>query len=66
MLQTAAAQKAFVSICLALEAETLQGETSKQVVDCAKVLVQIAGLNAPELLSHLSPESQGTVRAYFA
>lgn len=62
----ASAPKAFFSICLALEAETLQGQTAQRVAAAAKHLVQIAGVDADQLLSTLSAEAQHTVRAYFA
>ena len=57
--------KCFTDICLALDAETLQGATGSRIVQAAKNLVQIAQLDANALLSQLPPESQGTVRAMF-
>ena len=62
----AAADKAFVSICLALEAETIQGQTAQKVSSVAKTLVQMAGVDANAILLTLSPETQQTVRAYFS
>ena len=64
----AALQKAsvcFTAIAQALEAETLQGQTAQRAVQAARKLVQIAGLDANQLLSSLPPETQNTVRAYF-
>lgn len=57
--------KCFTDICLALDAETIQGQTATRIVQAGKNLVQIAGLDANALLSQLSPEAQGTVRAMF-
>lgn len=62
----AAADKVFIAICLALEAETLQGATASQVAESAKQLVRLAGIDANALLGTLSPETQRTVREYFA
>lgn len=62
----AAADKAFIAICHALEAETIQGQTLQNVTNAAKVLVQATGINADALLSTLQPETQQTVRAYFS
>lgn len=61
----AAADKAFVAIALALEAETIQGQTAVRAAESAKHLVQAAGIDAGRLLSTLSPETQQTVQAYF-
>ncbi|MCJ1477096.1 hypothetical protein MMC13_005767 [Lambiella insularis] len=62
----AAADKVFVAIALALEAETIQGQTALRAAAAAKHLVQAAGIDAGMLLSKLSPETQQTVQAYFA
>lgn len=62
---TSQAAKCFTFIAQALEAETLQGQTAQKIVAAAKQLVQIAGLDANQLLSSLSPETQQTVRAFF-
>ncbi len=59
------AQKCFTFVAQALEAETLQGQTASRIVGAAKQLVQTAGLDANQLLSSLSPETQQTVRAFF-
>lgn len=61
----AAADKVFVAIALALEAETIQGQTASRAAAAAKHLVQAAGIDARMLLSTLSPETQQTVQAYF-
>ncbi|KAF2758186.1 importin subunit beta-3 [Pseudovirgaria hyperparasitica] len=55
----------FTYIALALEAETVQGQIASRVVAAAKHLIATAGLDANQLLSSLSPETQQTVRAYF-
>ena len=60
------ADKVFISICLALEAETIQGQTAQKAAAAAKSLVQAAGLDAGGLLATLAPETQQIVRAYFA
>ena len=62
----AAANKTFVAIALALEAETLQGATAQRVAAAGKTLVQTAGIDANRILATLSPETQQTVRSYFA
>lgn len=60
------AQQVFHHICLALEAETIQGHTAKKVAESAKVLAQSTGINADQVLSSLSTEGQQTVRSFFA
>jgi len=60
------AGKVFVYIAQALEAETLQGQTATRIVAAAKLLLGIAGLDPSQLLATLTPETQQTVRAYFA
>ena len=62
----AAADKVFLSIALALEAETIQGQTAQRVAAAAKQLVPMAGIDANGLLATLNPEAQQTVRAYFS
>ncbi|MCJ1382400.1 hypothetical protein MMC17_005513 [Xylographa soralifera] len=62
----AAADKVFVAIALALEAETIQGQTAARVAAAAKTLVQIANVDAGRILATLSPETQQTVQAYFS
>lgn len=59
------ADRCFVFIAQALEAETLQGQTARRIVGAAKQLVAFAGLNAEQLLAGMSPETQQTVRAFF-
>lgn len=61
-----AADKAFVAIALALEAETLQGATAQRVAEAAKHLLQFAGVDASRILATLTPETQQTVSGYFA
>ncbi len=55
-----------MAIALALEAETLQGVTAQRVAEAGKTLVQTAGIDANRILATLSPETQQTVRSYFA
>lgn len=62
----AAADKVFVAIAYALEAETIQAQTAQRVAAAAKNLVQVAGIDASGILATLSPETQQTVRAYFS
>lgn len=62
----AKAQQVFHSIVLALEAETLQGQTAKKVAESAKLLVSKTGVNADQILQSLSPDGQATVRSFFA
>ncbi|KAL8745058.1 MAG: hypothetical protein Q9190_002770 [Brigantiaea leucoxantha] len=61
----AAADKVFISIALALEADTLQGQTAQRAVASAKQVVQAAGINVNSLLGTLSSETQRTIQAYF-
>lgn len=60
------AAKCFNFIAQALEAETLQGNVAQRIVGAAKQLVQIAGLDANQLLAGMTAETQQTVRAFFA
>lgn len=62
---TATASQCFTAITQALEAETLQGATAHRVAVAGKQLVQTAGVDANQILSTLSPETQQTVRNYF-
>lgn len=62
----AKAGQCFTYIAQALEAETLQGNMAQRIVDAARKLVQNAGLDANQLLLGLSPDTQATVRAFFA
>lgn len=62
----AAASNVFIAITLALEAETLQGDTAQRVAAAAKLLVQLAGIDVGRILVTLSPEAQQTIRSYFA
>lgn len=62
----AAASNVFIAITLALEAETLQGDTAQRVAAAAKLLVQFAGIDVGRILLTLSPEAQQTIRSYFA
>lgn len=48
-----------------MEAETLQGQTANRVVQAAKSLLGLAGLDPAQLLQQLSPETQLMVRAHF-
>ncbi|KAL9615493.1 MAG: hypothetical protein Q9167_000006 [Letrouitia subvulpina] len=59
----AAADKVFISIALALEAETLQGQTAQRAAASAKKLVQATGIDADRILNNLSPETQQIIRA---
>lgn len=58
-----AADKVFISITLALEAETLQGQTAQRAAASAKKLVQATGIDADRILNTLSPETQQIIRA---
>ncbi|GAB7363350.1 hypothetical protein MBLNU230_g3631t1 [Neophaeotheca triangularis] len=60
------AAKCFNYIAQALEAETLQGNVAQRIVGAAKQLVQMAGLDANQLLAGMTAETQQTVRAFFA
>lgn len=61
------AQQIFSAIALALEAETIQGQTAKRVAEAAKKLVSMPGasVDADAVLAGLTEEGQGVVRAYF-
>ena len=62
------AQHIFQTIALALEAETVQGQTAKKVVESAKRLITMPGaiVNAEAAVSQLSPEGQQAVKSYFS
>lgn len=60
------AQQVFHHICLALEAETIQGQTAKKVADSAKMLATSTGIDASQILASLSPDGQVTVKSFFA
>jgi hypothetical protein len=62
------AQHIFQAIALALEAETIQGQTAKKVVDSAKRLINMPGanVNAEAVVGQLSPEGQQAVKSYFS
>lgn len=62
----AAANHVFIAITLALEAETLQGDTAQKVAAAAKLLVQLAGIDVGRIMATLTPEAQQTIRSYFA
>jgi importin-5 len=51
---------------LALEAETIQGQTAKKVAESAKRLVESTGINAEQVVGALSPEGQTTVKSFFS
>ncbi|KAI4109039.1 MAG: hypothetical protein L6R37_000757 [Teloschistes peruensis] len=61
----AAADKVFLAIVSAIEAETLQGQTAQRVVNAAKRVVQLARLDLNQLKSRLRPETQQTIRLHF-
>ncbi|PVI07059.1 importin subunit beta-3 [Periconia macrospinosa] len=58
--------KAFVSVVLALEAETLQGKTATHVVNAVKALIQATNTNLSQVATSLTPEQQRTVQVYFS
>ena len=60
------AQQLFHQIVLALEAETIQGQTAKKVAESAKRLVEQTGINADQVVGALSPEGQATVKSFFS
>lgn len=62
----AKAQQVFHHIVLALEAETIQGQTAKKVAESAKHLVAQTGINADQILQSLTPDGQATVRSFFS
>ncbi len=49
----------FIFIAQALEAETLQGQTAGRIVEAAKVLLHLAGLQPAEILQQLVGEILG-------
>nr|POE64848.1 importin subunit beta-3 [Quercus suber] len=59
------AQRCFMFVAQALEAETLQGNMAQRIVGAARKLVTTAGLDANQLLASMSPETQRTVQAFF-
>ncbi|MDI1484996.1 MAG: importin subunit beta-3 [Ramalina farinacea] len=63
---TSASSAVFLTICQALDAETLQGAAAKRAVSSIKQLVQDTGIDASQILATQSPELQQTVRKYLA
>lgn len=59
------ASQCFTYIAQALEAETLQGNTAQRAVAAARKLIQLAGLDANQILANMPAETQQTVRAFF-
>lgn len=55
----------FKAIALALEAETLQGQTAQRVAQAAKSLATTTGIDANAALAGMSTEGQATVKAFF-
>jgi len=53
-------------IVQALEAETLQGQIASRIVTAAKALLASAGLDLAQVIQQLAPETQQTVRTFFA
>ena len=60
------AQYVFQNILLALEAETLQGNTAQTVVKAAKMLLSSHGVNGQQAVNQLSPEGQAAIQPYFS
>jgi importin-5 len=58
--------KIFMFIVQALEAETLQGQIASRIAAAAKVLLASAGLDLAQVIQQLAPETQQTVRPFFA
>ncbi|KAI9643529.1 importin subunit beta-3 [Ciborinia camelliae] len=58
--------KIFVFIVQALEAQTLQGPTANRAVEATKNLLASANMNAAQLLTQLSAETQAAAQAWFA
>ena len=64
----AKAQQCFTAIVLALEAETIQGQTAKKIAELAKSLATMpaANVNADSVLAALSEDGQRLVRSLFS
>lgn len=60
------ANKVFVYIAQALEAETLQGQTAGRVVAAVKVLFTELQADPTPLLAQFSQESQRTIAKWFS
>lgn len=58
--------KVFTHVVLALEAETLQGQTASRVVNSVKALIQATNTNLVQVAANLTPEQQRTAQAYFS
>jgi len=59
------ASKIFMYIVEAVQAETLQGNTEKRILESAKHLLASAGLDPAQLLQQMPPETQEIVRKKF-
>lgn len=62
---TANAAAVFGHVAKALEAAMLTGNTQQRVIEAAKRLIQLAGLDANQLLLGLEPATQVVVRNLF-
>ncbi|CCX33785.1 armadillo-type protein [Pyronema domesticum] len=60
------AARVFDFIVSAVDAETLQGQTAERVIQSAKTLVAITGLNLQQIVTQMPAEKLATVRKYFA
>lgn len=58
--------KVFTAIVQALEGEAIQGQNAQRAVAAAKALIAGTGMDAAQVLSGMSPETQKTVRAWFS
>ena len=59
------ANKLFVFVAQALEAEALQGQTASKVVAATKSLLTTANVDPTPLLSQFSQDAQQTIMGHF-
>jgi len=62
---TSQAQRIFVFVAQALEAESLRGQNAARVVAATKVLLEGTSTDVSPLLLQFSPEAQNAIRAHF-
>ncbi|KAK0713787.1 armadillo-type protein [Lasiosphaeria miniovina] len=62
----AQAEKVFLFVAQALEADTLTGQTAARVCGATKLLVANTNTNAELILLQFSPDAQAVIRAHFS
>ena len=61
------AEKVFLHVARAMEAETLQGQTANRVATATKLLLQAVNMDPmPVLQQNFSPAGQSTIMKHFS